>query len=148
MMTERIVIIGADAAGMSAASQALRTAAEHDRSLEIVAVDRGHWTSYSACGIPYWVAGDIHGPDGLVARTAEEHRRRGIDVRLTTEARALNLDAKTVDLVDVDTGHGEQLEFDHLVLATGARPIRPDLPGIDALGVLGVQTLARPPPPL
>jgi NADPH-dependent 2,4-dienoyl-CoA reductase/sulfur reductase-like enzyme len=52
-MTERIVVIGADAAGMSAASQALRIAGD---AVQIVAFERGAHTSYSACGIPYWVA--------------------------------------------------------------------------------------------
>jgi NADPH-dependent 2,4-dienoyl-CoA reductase/sulfur reductase-like enzyme len=55
-MTERIVVIGADAAGMSAASQAKRIAGD---AVEIVAFERGAYSSFSACGIPYWVAGDV-----------------------------------------------------------------------------------------
>jgi NADPH-dependent 2,4-dienoyl-CoA reductase/sulfur reductase-like enzyme len=140
-MGERIVIIGADAAGMSAASQALRTAARRGRELDIVVVDRGHWTSYSACGIPYWVAGDVDGPGALIARTAEKHRENGIDVRLATVAESIDLQAGTVDVAGVDDGGRERLGFDQLVLATGADPVRPDLPGIDAEGIFGVQTL-------
>lgn len=140
-MTERVVIIGADAAGMSAASQALRTAARYGRELDIVAVDRGNWTSYSACGIPYWVAGDVEGPDGLVARTAAEHRTAGIDVRLGVEATAIDAAAGHVDVVHLEDGQREQLGFDHLVVGTGAEPVRPPVPGIDAGGVFGVQTL-------
>ncbi len=75
-MTKRIVVIGADAAGMSAASQAKRIAGD---AIEIVAFERGEYTSYSACGIPYWVAGDVDGPEGLVARSPDAHRRNGID---------------------------------------------------------------------
>lgn len=140
-MGERVVVIGADAAGMSAASQALRTAKRHGRQLDVVAVDRGHWTSYSACGIPYWVAGDVEGPDELIARTPEEHRANGIDVRLRTEATSIDLDAGAVDLIDHATGRAERLGFDELVLATGAVPERPDVPGASAAGVLGIQTL-------
>ena len=66
-MSERVVVVGADAAGMSAASQAKRV----DDSLEIVALERGSHTSYSACGIPYWVGGDVPDVDALVARTPE-----------------------------------------------------------------------------
>ena len=58
-MTERIVVIGGDAAGMSAASQAKRIAGD---AVEIVAFERGRQGSYSACGIPCWVAGDVGGP--------------------------------------------------------------------------------------
>ena len=67
MARERLVVIGGDAAGMSAASQARKRRGAED--LEIVAFERGRATSYSACGIPYWVAGDVHSPDDLVART-------------------------------------------------------------------------------
>ncbi|HSK26164.1 MAG TPA: FAD-dependent oxidoreductase [Jiangellales bacterium] len=140
-MGERVVVVGGDAAGMSAASQASRTAAATGRDLDVVVLERGSWTSYSACGIPYWVAGDVDGPDGLVARTPEEHRANGLDVRTRTEAVGLDLDARTVEARDVDSGEAGRIGFDQLVVATGARPARPDLPGIDAAGVHGVQTL-------
>lgn len=140
-MSERVVVIGGDAAGMSAASQALRTAKQKARSLEIVALERGRWTSYSACGIPYWVAGTVDGPDALVARTPEEHRDKGIDVRTLTEAVRIDLDRRAVEFVNRDSNGSGRLEFDHLVVATGAQPIRPDIPGADADGIHGVQTL-------
>src|SRR5690625_4070128 len=140
-MAERVVVVGAVAAGMSAASQALRVAKRNGRSLDVVVVDSGNWTSYSACGIPYWVAGDIAGPDDLVARTAEEHRLRGIDLRLRTEATTVDLESRHVDVVDLGTTAQDRLEYDHLVLATGAEPVRPDLPGVDAAGIYGVETI-------
>lgn len=140
-MARRIVIIGADAAGMSAASQALRVAASRGEDVEVIALERGHHTSYAACGIPYWISGDVPDPSALVARTAEQHRRNGIDLRMRHEATALDLDARTVDVRDVDSGAISVLGFDEVVIATGAAPIRPDLPGGDAQGVLGVQTL-------
>ncbi|MFI6013470.1 FAD-dependent oxidoreductase [Streptomyces sp. NPDC051243] len=136
---ERLVVIGGDAAGMSAASQArrLRSAGE----LEIVAFERGHFTSFSACGIPYWVGGDVPDRDRLIARTAEEHRARDIDLRMRTEVTEIDVAGGRVRARDVDSGAESWTSYDKLVIATGARPIRPDMPGVDAPGVHGVQTL-------
>ncbi|MFE2276804.1 FAD-dependent oxidoreductase [Streptomyces sp. NPDC059454] len=136
---ERLVVIGGDAAGMSAASQARRLKGPDE--LEIVAFERGHFTSFSACGIPYWVGGDVPERDRLIARTAEEHRARDIDLRLRTEVTELDLDRGRVRARDVDSGAESWTSYDKLVIATGARPIRPELPGMDAPGVHGVQTL-------
>ncbi|MGW5350809.1 FAD-dependent oxidoreductase [Streptomyces sp. NPDC004031] len=137
-MTERLVVIGGDAAGMSAASQARRRRDAAD--LEIVAFERGRHTSYSACGIPYWIAGDAAGPGALVARTAEEHRERAIDLRLGTEVVTIDPERGRVRSRDA-AGREEWTGYDHLVIATGAEPVRPRVPGIDAPGVFGVQTL-------
>ena len=117
----RVVVVGADAAGMSAAHQALRTAARRGEALAVTALEAGGHTSYSACGIPYWMAGDVGSGDDLVARTAEEHRKAGIDLRLHTEVVAADLAARTVT-----TAAGEVLEYDELVVATGAPAVVPD----------------------
>ncbi|SER24191.1 NADPH-dependent 2,4-dienoyl-CoA reductase, sulfur reductase [Streptomyces sp. yr375] len=139
MSIERLVVIGGDAAGMSAASQARRLKGPGE--LEIVAFERGHFTSYSACGIPYWVGGDVTARDDLIARTPEEHRARGIDLRLRTEVTEIDVARRRVRARDVDSGARSWTSYDKLVVATGARPVRPDLPGMDAEGVHGVQTL-------
>jgi len=81
-MTERIVVIGGDAAGMSAAAQARRISGD---AVQIVAFERDTYSSCSACGIPYWVAGDIGEPERLIARSPEAHRHNGIDLRMRTE---------------------------------------------------------------
>jgi NADPH-dependent 2,4-dienoyl-CoA reductase/sulfur reductase-like enzyme len=117
----RVVVVGADAAGMSAAHQALRTARRTGRELAITVLDRGAHTSYSACGIPYWMAGDVDGGDHLVARTAAQHREAGIDLRLGTEVVAADLAARSVT-----TAAGESIPYDELVVATGAPAIVPD----------------------
>ena len=140
-MAERVVVIGADAAGMSAASQALRVGREHGRDLDVVALERGTHTSYSACGIPYWVGGEVGSVEALIARTPEQHRANGIDVRLRAEATELDLDRREVEVRDHAGGSTYRLGFDQLVLATGARPRRPQVPGVDADGIHGVQTL-------
>ena len=74
---ERLLIIGGDAAGMSAAAQARRRAPAE--KLEIVAFEKGDFTSYGACGLPYYVAGRIDDPEELVSRSAEQHRAKTVD---------------------------------------------------------------------
>ncbi|HVC72622.1 MAG TPA: FAD-dependent oxidoreductase [Mycobacteriales bacterium] len=139
MSRERLVVIGADAGGMTSASQARkRRGAE---SLEIVALDRGRYASYSACGIPYWIGGLVGSVDALLARTVDEFRKQDIEVRLRQEAVGLDLDAGVVTVHDHETGGDYALGFDQLVLGTGAVPVRPDIAGFDAPGVYGVQTL-------
>ncbi|MFF3607114.1 FAD-dependent oxidoreductase [Streptomyces sp. NPDC002463] len=138
-MSERLVVIGGDAAGMSAASQARRLRSPGE--LEIVAFERGHFSSYSACGIPYWVGGDVAERGELIARSPEEHRARDIDLRTRTEVTEIDVPGQRVRARDLETGTEAWTGFDKLVIATGARPLRPPLPGIDAPGVHGVQTL-------
>jgi NADPH-dependent 2,4-dienoyl-CoA reductase/sulfur reductase-like enzyme len=141
-VTERLVVIGGDAAGMTAAAGARRRRDPED--LEIVAYERGPYTSYSACGIPYFVGDLVSDVDDLVARTPDEHRRNGIDVRTGHEVVAIDLNRRRVRVRDLaGDGAAERDEpFDQLVVATGAVPSRPHVPGADAGGIFGVQTLA------
>ena len=139
-MTERLVVIGGDAAGMSGASQARKRRGADD--LEIVAIERGHFTSYAACGIPYWISGTVSDRDQLIARSPDAFRDRyDIDVRLRTEAVGIDLDRRTVHVRGLETGDERDEPFDQLLVATGARPKRPPLDGIDGQGIFGVQTL-------
>jgi NADPH-dependent 2,4-dienoyl-CoA reductase/sulfur reductase-like enzyme len=142
-VTERLVVIGGDAAGMTAAARARRRRDRED--LEIVAFERGPYTSYSACGIPYFVGDLVSDVDDLVARTPDEHRRNGIDVRTGHEVVAIDLNRRRVlvrDLAGDGAGGSDRDEpFDQLVVATGAVPSRPHVPGADAEGIFGVQTL-------
>jgi NADPH-dependent 2,4-dienoyl-CoA reductase/sulfur reductase-like enzyme len=138
-MAERLVVIGGDATGMSAASQARRRRGPED--LEIVVFERGRHTSYSACGIPYWIGGAVDNVARLVVRSPEEHRIRDIDVHLHHEVEAIDPQGGEVRVRDLASGQEKRVGFDHLVIATGAHPVRPKLPGIDAEGIYGVQTL-------
>ena len=135
----RLVVVGGDAAGMSAASQARRL----DADLEIVAIERGRWTSYSACGIPYLVGGDVDSIDDLIARDPQTFRdEHNIDVRTRHEAMAFDLDAREVEVRDHEHGgRTYRIAFDVLHIGTGAIPVRPDLPGIDDELIHGVQTM-------
>src|SRR3954470_8312338 len=125
-MGDRLAIVGGDAAGMSAATNARR----RDDDLEIVAFERGPYTSYSACGIPYYVAGVVSELDDLVVRSPERHRDNGIDVRVGAEVVAVDLDAR---VLTVRADGAERREpFDRLVIATGARAVELPIPGIEA----------------
>jgi NADPH-dependent 2,4-dienoyl-CoA reductase/sulfur reductase-like enzyme len=139
-VTERLVVIGGDAAGMSAASQARRLRGPDD--LEILAFEKGPFTSFAACGIPYWIAGSIEERDRLIARRPEVFRdKQHIDVRTRHEVVGIDTEARTVTVRDLDAGAERDHGYDQLLIATGATPVRPPVPGMDAAGVLGVQTL-------
>ncbi len=112
---ERLVVIGGDATGMSAASQARRLKGPDE--LEIVAFERGDFTSYSACGIPYWVGGAVEDRDDLVARTPEEHRERAIDLRMRTEVRRIDVAGRRVLARDLESGEEYWTAYDKLVVA-------------------------------
>ncbi|MGH9276450.1 MAG: FAD-dependent oxidoreductase [Acidimicrobiales bacterium] len=137
-MADRLVVIGGDVGGMAAAMQARR----RQPYLEIVALEKGTWTSYSACGIPYLVGGEVSSVHDLVARTPQEFREdHRIDVRLQHEVVEIDATNGRVDVRDHLHQRTIQLGYDQLQVATGARPTRPDLPGIDGDQVRGVQTL-------
>ena len=140
-MSKRIVVVGGDATGMSAANTALRHSEQG--ALEVVVLERGHYTSYSACGIPYWIAGDVPDGDELIARTPEQHREAGIDLRMRQEVTAIDLDEQSVSVRGVEDGETYDLSYDELVLAVGATPTVPPLEGSDAEGIFGVQSLEQ-----
>jgi len=137
-VAERLVIIGGDAGGMAAVSQVRKSRPD----MEIVAFERGHYTSYSACGIPYLVGGEVGTLDELVARTPQEFRDRfRVDVRMRHEVIAIDLDARELEVRALEQDRTLRLGFDQALVATGGMPVRPELPGIDSEHVRGVQTL-------
>ena len=134
------MVIGGDAGGMSAASEARRRRGPDD--LEIIAFERGEHTSYSACGIPYWIGDVVEGPDELIARSPETFRDEyAIDARTRHEVTEIDLPRREVVVRDLSANSEFRQPYDHLLIATGASPIRPDWPGADAAGIFGVQTL-------
>ena len=138
-ITERLIIVGGDAAGMSAASQARRRRSPSE--LEIVAFERSSYVSYAACGEPYHVAGYIDPLERLVARTPERFAEMGIDVRTRHEVVGIDLDGRSVEVRDIDGEHTFSTPFDQLLIATGARAVRPPIEGIDLPGVYELRTL-------
>ena len=129
-MSETVVVVGGDAAGMSAASKLKRDAPE----TEVVVFEKGQWVSYAACGMPYYVKGDVPRIEDLVAVSPEQFREeRDVDLRLGHEVVGVDADAKTVA---VETA-GETFErgYDSLLLGTGARAVVPPFDGVDREGV-------------
>lgn len=133
----RIVIIGGDAAGMSAAAQASRSGA----NIEIVVFERSQYTSYAACGLPYYVAGLIPDHNDLVARSPEKHRANGIDVRTGHDVVAIDITERQILVRDLATGVETREAFDALLIATGASAVRPPFGNIDAKGVMNIKVI-------
>jgi NADPH-dependent 2,4-dienoyl-CoA reductase/sulfur reductase-like enzyme len=137
-MSQRLLVIGGDAGGMATASVARRRGSD----LEIVALEQGRYTSYSACGIPYVIGGDVWSLDELVVRSPQQFRDQfRIDVRTGHRAMEIDLDKRIVAVRNVAQDRTYNLGFDVLHIATGARPRRPDIPGIKGPHVYGVQNL-------
>jgi NADPH-dependent 2,4-dienoyl-CoA reductase/sulfur reductase-like enzyme len=135
----RMVVVGGDAAGMSAATQARRR--RKPAELEIVAFERGRHVSYSACGLPYYAGDVVKDWRDLVARTPEEFASQDIQVRTGHEVDAVDLEARRVRVRDLDAGRVVEEPWDVLVVATGSEPLRPPIDGIDLPGVYGLSVL-------
>ncbi len=137
VMAERLVVIGADAAGMTAASQARR----RNRQLEVVAFEKTGFASYAACGEPYYISGDVDPIDKLIARTPEQFAKAGIDLRLRHEVMAIDLDRRVVEVRNHNDDTTSETGFDTLLIATGARAFVPPMPGVELEGVHTLRTL-------
>ncbi len=128
-----IVIIGGVAGGMSAATRLRRI---HE-SAEIIVIERGGAVSFANCGLPYHVGGVIPHRGSLVLQQPEQLKKRfNIDVHLRTEATAINRDARTVSVKNLETGETRDISYDALVLSPGSTPFRPPIPGVEEAHVL------------
>ena len=127
---DTFVVVGGDAAGMSAASKAKRD----NPDLEVVVFEKGEWVSYGACGLPYYIKGEIQSLESLVSVTPEEFReKRDIDLRTGHEVTAVDTDARTVTAAGED---GQVVQpYDHLLIATGGAAVEPPIEGLDRKGV-------------
>lgn len=132
-MTAPFVIVGGDAAGMSAASKFRRDAPDR----EVIVFEQGEWVSYGACGLPYYIKGEIETLEDLVSVTPEEFiEERGIDLRTNHKVTAVDPGNQSVTVVGPD-GEFEQ-SYSDLLIATGAHAVEPPL---DGMGLDGVFTL-------
>jgi len=135
-MPRRIVIIGAHAAGVDAASAARRT----DRTAEITLITKQKQAGYSPCGIPFVLGRHIPSFEKLIVFPSSFFRMMKLNLMLETTATKIDTENKTVEIQD-KTGKQETLQYDSLILATGAFPFIPPIKGREKKGILVLRTL-------
>ena len=135
-MARKIIIIGAHAAGTDAASAARKT----DRSAEITVITNQKVAGYSPCGIPFVLGRHISSFEDLIVFPPSYYQMMKIDLRLETTAKKINVEDKTVEIEDKN-GKSEILQYDSLILATGAYPFVPPIKGRERKGVFTLRTL-------
>ncbi len=137
-MSEKLIVIGGTAAGLSAASKARRTMPDMD----IKVFEKSGYVSYGACGLPYFVGGLIDEADELIAMTAQQlTTKRNIATFIHHEVTKIDREHKTVTVLNLDSKEETSYSYDKLVISTGAKPIKPDIAGIDADGVYYLRTV-------
>jgi NADPH-dependent 2,4-dienoyl-CoA reductase/sulfur reductase-like enzyme/rhodanese-related sulfurtransferase len=138
MASRRILIVGGVAGGASCAARLRRM----DEFAEIFIFERGSDVSFANCGLPYYVGGAIADRQKLLVATPERFRDIfRIEVRTLHEVRTIERAKKIVEVKNLQTGVTGWEQYDFLVLAPGAAPIRPPLPGIDLPGIYSMRTL-------
>ena len=133
-----LLIVGGVAGGASAAARARRLSEE----AHIVLFERGPDVSFANCGLPYYIGGEIAEREKLLVTTPERLRSRfNLDVRTRSSVEAIDRAKKTVRVRDLASGREYEEPYDKLILATGAAPVRPSIPGIDVPGVFTLRNL-------
>ena len=134
----KLLIVGGVAGGASAAARSRRLSEE----AEIILFERGPDVSFANCGLPYYVGGEIAERKKLLVTTPELLRTRfRLDVRTRSVVEAIDRSAKTVRVRDLESGREYVESYDKLLLAPGAAPLRPPLPGIDLPGIFTLRNL-------
>jgi NADPH-dependent 2,4-dienoyl-CoA reductase/sulfur reductase-like enzyme/rhodanese-related sulfurtransferase len=138
-MSKRVVIIGGVAGGASAAARLRRL----DEEAEIILVEKGPYISSATCGLPYYIGDIIKEKQKLLVTTPENMKSRfRIDVRVNSEATAINPSKKTVEIYDNAEKRSYSLSYDKLVLSPGAEPIKPGLKGIDSHRIFTIRSIS------
>jgi len=133
-----LLIVGGVAGGASAAARARRLSED----AHIVLFERGPDVSFANCGLPYYLGGEIAERDKLLVVTPDRLRRRfNLDLRVRTSVEAIDQAAKKVRARDLVSGREYEETYDKLILAPGAAPLRPPLPGIDLPGIFTLRNL-------
>ena len=134
----KIVIVGGVAGGATAAARLRRL----DEKAEIIVIERTGFVSYANCGLPYYIGGVIQDQEELTLQTPQGFWDRfRIDVRVRHEATAIHREEKTVTVKNLETGEVTTESYDKLILAPGARPTRPPIPGLDSDRLFSLRTV-------
>lgn len=134
----KILIIGGDAAGMSAAMQMVRNSSAH----EITVLEKGGVYSYGQCGLPYVISGKIESTDELIARTPSTFKEKyGIDARVFHEVQKVDAENKMVSGINHSNGETFSLPFDRLLIATGVSSVVPKWEGVTLPGIFSLKTI-------
>ncbi len=137
--TKKVVIVGGAAGGATLATRLRRL----DESMHIVLLERGEHISFANCGLPYHIGNVIPERESLLLQTPEDMKARfNIDVRTGNEAVAIDRQRSKVLVKDAKSGDVREEDYDALVLATGAAPLRPRTPGIESPRVLTLRSMA------
>lgn len=124
----KTIIIGGVAAGMSAATRLRRL----QETAEITVYEMGENVSYANCGLPYFLSDTISNRQSLLLQTPQSlHSRFNLNVQTSHKVVGINKDAKTISVQNLATGETFSDNYDFLVLATGAKPRKPNVPGIE-----------------
>ena len=134
----RVVVVGGVAGGMSAAARLRR----RDEEADIIVVERGPYVSFANCGLPYYVGGEIVDPARLLLHTPQSLKAAlNLDVRINSEASAINPAAHAVEVTNTKTGEAYTLSYDRLILTPGAFAARPPIDGLDSPRVHTLRTV-------
>ncbi|WP_210367035.1 CoA-disulfide reductase [Bacillus sp. REN3] len=134
----KILIIGGDAAGMSAAMQMVRNSSGH----EITVLEKGGVYSYGQCGLPYVISGKVESTDRLIARSQSTFKEKyGIDARVFHEVQKVDVENKMVSGMNHSNGETFNLPYDRLLIATGVSPVIPKWEGVTLPGVFSLKTI-------
>lgn len=135
---QRFIIVGGNAAGMSAASRIRRTLPD----AQITVYEKSPHVSYGACGLPYYISDDIKTAEKLIAISAEDfQKKRNIEVQTGHQAVSFDPKKKTLQIEVVSTGEQKAVIYDKLIISTGAGAIIPDIPGKKLQNVFALRTM-------
>lgn len=134
----KVIIVGGVAGGASAAARLRRL----DENAEIKIYERSGYISYANCGLPYYIGEVITEPRKLTLQTPESfYKRFRIDAKVHHDVIAIDVNAKTVTVRNLQTGETFQDHYDKLLLSPGAKAIKPDIPGIDGDTIFTLRTV-------
>ncbi|GFP74294.1 DsrE/DsrF/DrsH-like family protein [Clostridium fungisolvens] len=137
-MSKKVIIVGGVAGGASAAARIRRL----DENAEVVMFEKGEHISFANCGLPYYIGETIKEREKLLVQTPEAMKRRfNIDVKINSEVVSVDTERKSVKVVSKEYGEYEE-SYDFLVLSPGAKPIRPNIKGIDNDNIYSLRNIA------